>query len=560
MEEISPVLGIISDFNTDNLIGAFKSNNANDLKLVSAGFGQVSQILLDRNSLFWEKAPKYALVWTRPEVVCDSYRRALEYEYIDLKEILEEVDNYCILLNNLAENVDAALIPCWVDPRMNNLDILIRYKSNYGSEALLLEMNRRLIQNLSKDVFYILDSKKWLQAGGRSAYQPKLWAMAKIPFSNEVFKEAANDICHSIIGIRGQSKKLLILDLDDTLWGGIVGDVGWKNLKLGGHDPIGESFVEFQKKLKGLARSGIILGIVSKNEEHIALEAIKNHPEMVLSLDDFAGWKINWNDKAQNVAELVDDLNLGLDSVIFIDDNPVERARVRESLTDVFVPEWPTNKLLYSQALASIGMISRQRLTEEDSDRTKMYASERTRNKLKKNVGSLEEWLKSLDMSVIIDDLSDVNFSRTWQLLNKTNQMNLATRRLSERELRDWASVPNKKIWIVQVSDKFGDSGITGIISLCIAGSQATLVDFILSCRVMGRQVEKIMLLKAIDCCKELGIRKLKVEYKPTPKNLPCYRFFKEVLTQEQENIFFWELSDELTRPNHVKIVDNTWN
>src|SRR5262249_53417094 len=158
------------------------------------------------------------------------------------------------------------------------------------------------------------------------------WYLGKIPFSNDVFKDAVSDVKTAIRGLSGQSKKLVILDLDDTLWGGIVGDIGWQDLVLGGHHPIGESLVDFQKELKALKNRGILLAVVSKNEESIALEAIRNHPEMVIKERDLVGWRINWNDKAANIADLVRELNIGLDSVVFVDDNPVERARVREAL------------------------------------------------------------------------------------------------------------------------------------------------------------------------------------------------------------------------------------
>jgi len=178
--------------------------------------------------------------------------------------------------------------------------------------------------------------------------------MGKLAFGNEVFKEAVKHVKSSLRGIRGKARKIVILDLDDTLWGGIVGDLGWRDLNLGGHDPVGEAFVDFQKTLKSLLNRGIILGIVSKNEESVALDALQNHPEMVLRPDDFAGWKINWSDKAMNIVELVAELNLGLDAVVFIDDNPVERACVKETLPDVLVPEWPEDRMLYKKALLDL--------------------------------------------------------------------------------------------------------------------------------------------------------------------------------------------------------------
>ena len=188
---------------------------------------------------------------------------------------------------------------------------------------------------------YPLDTGRWLAATGAGAFNPQLWYMGKVPFANAVFQEAAADIRAGLEALSGRSRKLIVLDLDDTMWGGIVGDVGVEQIKLGEHDPIGEAFVDFQNTLRTRRNRGILLAIVSKNEHDIAMQAIAEHLEMVLRPHDFVGWRINWRDKAQNILELVEELNLGLQSVVFIDDNPAERARVAEALPEALVPDWP---------------------------------------------------------------------------------------------------------------------------------------------------------------------------------------------------------------------------
>ena len=212
-----------------------------------------------------------------------------------------------------------------------------------------MQINLRLLESLAgAPAIHPLWAEKWIQLAGPTAFNHRLWYLGKIPFSNEVFKVAARDLKAALRGLNGQAKKVVILDLDDTLWGGIVGDAGWEGLILGGHDPAGEALVDFQRELKALTRRGILLAIVSKNEESIAMEAIAKHPEMVLKLSDFAGWRINWKDKAENIIDLMAELNLGLDSAVFIDDNPVESARVREALPKVCVPEWPSRQAALS--------------------------------------------------------------------------------------------------------------------------------------------------------------------------------------------------------------------
>jgi FkbH-like protein len=267
-----------------------------------------------------------------------------------------------------------------------------------------------------------------MKTAGLPASAHRAWYLGKMAAPRGILEEAAADIKAAMLGLTGGARKLLVLDLDDTLWGGIVGDIGWEGLRLGGHDAEGEAFVDFQKAIKSLKRRGIVLGIVSKNEESIALEAIASHPEMVLRQDDFVAWKINWQDKARNIAELAQALNLGLQSVVFIDDNPVERARVREALPEVLVPEWPEDKLLYPSTLLRLGCFDTPALSKEDLERTRMYAEEQQRERLQQQVGSIEEWLMTLGLQVQAEPLKPVNLARSTQLLNKTNQLNLSRR------------------------------------------------------------------------------------------------------------------------------------
>ncbi len=279
---------------------------------------------------------------------------------------------------------------------------------------------------------------------------------------------------------------------------------------------------------------------------------------MVLRQDDFAGWRINWQDKAQNIVDLVGDLNLGLQSVVFIDDNPVERARVREALPEVLAPEWPADKMLYKSSLLSLNCFDTLAVSQEDLARSKMYVSERKRKSLKDKVSSLDDWLATLEMKVELNELNAVALSRTAQLLNKTNQMNLSTRRMTEQQLSDWAGQPGHKLWTFRVSDKFGNSGLTGIVSLDIKNKEARIVDFILSCRVMGRKVEEAMLFTVIDYAGSIGLEKITAKYLPTPKNSPCLQFFKDSgLKASAGDLFTWDVKNSFQLPPHISLVKN---
>ncbi len=312
----------------------------------------------------------------------------------------------------------------------------------------------------------------------------------------------------------------------------------------------------FQRNLKALSRRGILLAIVSKNEESVAIEAIAKHPEMVLKLDDFAAWRINWKDKAANIIDLMGELNLGLDSAVFIDDNPVERARAREALPQLFVPEWPSDKRLYTQTLLSLDCFDRPSVTDEDRQRTRMSAVDRERKESKLQLGNLDEWLATLKTIVRVEELNQHNLPRAAQLLNKTNQMNLSTRRMSEADFHTWAREKNRRAWTFRVSDKFGDSGLTGILSIELNGSRARIIDFVLSCRVMGRKIEEAMLSVAIDCARTAGIKEVYANYCQTPKNKPCHGFFQRSgLTCQGGNTFVWDATQAYPLHGAVRLA-----
>ena len=305
-----------------------------------------------------------------PEGVLEAIRELLDCCPVNEKDLNGQVDVFSAALLRASKRTRAMFVPTWVIPPFHQTQGLLDLSSDSGVARALMQINMRLLQTLDGvPTVHPLWTDKWIQLAGPTAFNQRLWYLAKIRFSNDVFKAAASDLKGALRGSGGQAKKVIILDLDDVLWGGTVGETGWQGITLGGHDPAGEAFVDFQRALKALTRRGILLAIASKNEESVAIEAIAKHPEMVLKMDDFAGWRINWQDKAENIVGLMAELNLGLDSAVFIDDNPVQRARVREALPQLFVPEWPSDKRLYTEALLSLDCFNRPSVTEEDRQR-----------------------------------------------------------------------------------------------------------------------------------------------------------------------------------------------
>jgi FkbH-like protein len=513
---------LISDFTIDPLVAALRDADP-PLAAHVAPFGAVVQTLLDPP----DTGRDFAVVWTRPEQLLASVGAALDARPVDLEELHAEVDRFAAQVTSGLAGFRCVLVPTWTMPTWNRGRGLTDLRPG-GLAWAVANANARLMESLATSTHVlVVDAQRWLATVGERAYSERLHYLAKIPFDDRVFAEAAADIAAAWRSVSGAARKLVVLDLDNTLWGGVVGDDGWEGLRLGGHDAVGEAFVDFQRGLKSLQRRGVLLGIASKNEEHVALEAIDRHASMVLRRDDFVGWRIDWNDKGANIAALAADLNLGLQSVVFIDDNPHERARIRDALPEVLVPDWPEDPAEFVKALASLRCFDTAAVTAEDRDRTAMYAAEQQRAAMRTEVGSLDDWLQDLGIVVRVEPLGPANLPRATQLLNKTNQMNLRTRRMTSSELATWPEPGRRTTWCVSVSDRLGDAGLTGIVSVEADGQEAELVDFVLSCRVMGRRVEDTMLHLACLQAAQLGAGRLTATLVPTEKNAPCARFFE---------------------------------
>jgi FkbH-like protein len=544
---------LISDFNIQNLAATLSHGDGEpSVEVSTAPFGQVVQVLSENVAA----KPDFAVAWTQPQSVLGEVNRVLEGLPSDLIVLDRQVDGYCELLTKFAQGTSLLMVPTWVVPISRQghggQDLL----GGTGITRVVMHANNRMVDRLSGHVNIVpLNAARWMELAGGKGFSPRLWYSSKTPFSSDVFTSAARDVKSTLAGMLGLSRKLVVLDLDDTLWGGIVGDLGWESIVLGGHDADGEALVDFQRELKRLLHRGITLAIVSKNQADIALKVVDEHPEMVLRRSDFAAWRINWNDKAANIVEIAKELNLGLDAIVFIDDNPAERDRVRQALPRVLVPDWPSDKRLYPQALLGLDCFNNLRVTEEDRQRSAMYAEERQRAELKAEIGSVDSWLASLGMQLTTTRVEPSTMARASQLLNKTNQMNLSTRRLSEADLVEWSGRVGNKLWLFRVKDKFGDSGICGIASATIEADRVDVVDFILSCRVMGRNVEEEMLRVVINWARRVGADEVRLQYRSTEKNRPCLEFLlRSGLENPQAGVFLWKCDQDYPAQSHIQV------
>lgn len=541
---------ILADFTAD-LLKPLLLKHLPGSEVTVAPYGQVFQGLKEHPA-----ATETLVVFSRIENTLPSFQALSQFDPVDKAALDRDVDYFASELREAARHQETVLVFSWSIPLGMRGHGMADYRPGQGLRYAVNRANNRLADQLA-DVnnVFLLDIERVLINFDAPKTNARFWYAGKVPFTLPFFEVCAREIAAAIHGLSGTSRRLIVVDLDNTLWGGILGDVGWEGLKLGGHDHVGEAHVDFQRALKALTRRGIILALASKNYENNALEAIEKHPEMVLRKDDFACWRINWQDKAQNIIEIAKAVNLGLASVVFLDDNPAERARVREALPDVLVPEWPEDPTDYTRALHALTCFDLPALSEEDKKRAAMFVEERARQELQQNAGSEEDWLRSIDMKVQIAPLNSANQARIVQLFNKTNQFNLATRRANENELATWVAAGDRYLWGFRVSDRFGDTGLTGIVTLDVRGEEAEVVDFIMSCRVMGRKIEEAMLGVALAKAAERGAKLGFARFQPTKRNQPMLEFLKRSgLSEDEENLYRWNLESAYPQPDFLTI------
>ena len=363
--------------------------------------------------------------------------------------------------------------------------------------------------------------------GYRAAVDDRLWHLARAPLSPSAMRETARVQAGFMRAIAGLARKCLVVDLDNTLWGGVVGEVGRDGVALGMGGYPGSAYWHFQLTIRQLLRRGVLLAINSKNNPDDALEVLQGHPAMVLRPSDFAAVRINWLDKPSNMVDIAKELNIGIDSMVFVDDEPTERAKMRQALPEVLTLEMPGDPVFFSRVLLDSGAFDRVSFTDEDQRRGLMYHEQQARGRLQGSTASLEDFLCSLDMEIAIRTLDAASFARAVDLIHKTNQFNLTSRRHSASVLRQFMEDDAYGVFTLRVSDRFGDNGTVGIAIVQLQETRAVIDTLLLSCRVIGRTVETAFLAYLADWARARGVEDLEGEFIATPKNAPaadCYR------------------------------------
>jgi FkbH-like protein len=359
---------------------------------------------------------------------------------------------------------------------------------------------------------------------GKDAWcNPSLWHHSKQEISPSQAPLYGEHLARILAAVRGLSHKCLVLDLDNTLWGGVIGDDGLAGIQLGQGSALGEAFQAFQRYVKALKDRGIILAVCSKNDEANALEPFLKHPEMVLKREDISAFVANWENKATNLEHIAKQLNIGLDALVFFDDNPVERGLVRALTPAVAVPEVPEDPAYYIRCLTSASYFEAVSFSSDDFQRTAQYLSNQQRQALQSTAHSIEGYLEQLQMEMVVAPIDEVTLPRATQLINKSNQFNLTTRRYTQAQVQDLAADPNTVDLQIRLKDSFGDNGLISVVlakPMINSGETVLHIDtWLMSCRVLGRQVEQAVLNVLVEQAYQRGYSILQGEYLQTAKN-----------------------------------------
>jgi len=531
-------------------------------KIIYSGYDQIVQEALSQQGVLGDK-PDLILVFTYLETM--SHCLACGFQALSEKAINEEQariqDEISATMQGLRSQTEAPVLWHSFETPVNRAFGVMDTQKDNGQSAVIKSLNEFTRSLFSDDNNAFLVDMDLLKerVGAKAFYDPRYWHLSKAPYSREALEAIASEQGKFIRNFVGKTKKCLVLDCDNTLWGGIVGEDGIPSLKLGKSYP-GSAYWEFQQEIVNLYHQGVILAICSKNNEEDVWRVFNEHPDMLLKEEQIAAFRIDWSDKATNVRELSGELNIGLDSMVFVDDSPFEISLVESELPQVETILLPQGKSAeYRNLLASCGLFDSLTLSSEDKSRGAMYRAETLRKKSKAKTPNLKEYYLTLEMEVVIEPANDFTIPRIAQLTQKTNQFNLTTRRYTELEIRTFAQSEEHDLICLKLSDRFGDSGITGVCLIRYDSLEAEFDLFLLSCRVLGRGVEEALLAGALELIRARGQAVAKGVYIPTQKNKqtePFYETHGATRDSSENTVFVFDLEKTTKKaPDYFKKI-----
>jgi FkbH-like protein len=534
-------IALLGDSATQFLIQALRGTGYEcgyNLELWEADFNQIERQVFDPSSELYEFNPELVIVFHSSHKLLGKYNKLKPEQYSSLASSqLELVENIC---NTVNENLKAKII--YYNYSEIDDSVFGNYANKIESSFLfqLRKLNYELMQFAARQTsFYLVDiSTIQNQVGKNAFFQTSVYINTEMVLSLDVLPLIAAKTVDLIAAMYGKFKKCLILDLDNTTWGGIIGDDGLENIQIGSLG-IGKAFSEFQYWVKKLKNRGVILAVCSKNTEHIAKEPFEKHPDMVLHLEDIAVFVANWENKADNIRQIQSILNIGFDSMVFLDDNPFERNMVRENVPQVTVPELPEDPADYLEYLYTLNLFETVSFSNEDAERTKQYQVEAQRTVLQKSFANEDEFLQSLNMLSVVEPFNKFNTPRVAQLSQRSNQFNLRTVRYTEADIEQLAAAEDYFTFTFDLADKFGNNGLICVIILKKEDEQTLFIDtWFMSCRVLKRGMENFTLNTIADFAKEKGFSVIKGEYIATAKNEMVKDHYEKLGFYAKDN--FW--------------------
>jgi FkbH-like protein len=539
-------LAILASSTVDHLapairVAGFRRRLMMDIHV--GAYGQYRQDLLDLHSSLHQFAPQFVLFSITARDTIAAVPLTAPTAEVD-ETIARSIQELRLLWRNARENFNATII------QQTFLDVTESVFGSYdrlvpgAPTQVIRQLNDQLSKAAAQDSVLLLDVARASERDGIDVwFDTGNWLHGKLEIAPEAAILYGDMVARVVAAQRGLSKKCLVFDLDNTLWGGVIGDDGLEGLVLGEGSAVGEAHLALQRHAKQLKERGIILAVCSKNDPVIAEAAFNDHPEMLLRRSDISTFVANWNDKAENLKGIAARLNIGLDSMVFVDDNPVERARIRQSLPMVAVPELPKDVAHYVRCLADAGYFEAVTFTSEDRQRTEQYAANADRQSLFELSGSLDDFLQNLQMSVVFGSFGAADLPRVTQLFNKTNQFNTTTRRYSAEEVAHFAAAEQMVTLQFRLLDKYGDNGLVSAMILRPDSKQLEIFEidnWVMSCRVFGRQLEYEAMNIAVEQVRRRGGKALRADYIPTPKN--------GVISELYSSLGFYTLNDTTPR------------
>lgn len=510
-------IAVLGDFSTQLFVQALRGwgiERGVEFQVYEADIGQIDMQIMDASSELYDFQPEFVVVLPSP---LNQHKRFAESDAEHRGRVASDFLSwisrlYISVLDNSKAKLIVSNLPLFDDGVFGNYGNKVRQSWPHMSRLI----NSHLMQYAAgADNIFIADFDL---IRIQPVYDMRMKVNADMDFSLDFLSQATRSVSDIVLAAKGAVKKCVIVDLDNTLWGGVIGDDGMEHIQIG-ELGIGKAFSNLQRWLKQLKERGIILCVCSKNTEEIAFEPFDKHPEMILHREDIAVFVANWESKVNNIRHIQKVLNIGFDAMIFLDDNPVEREVIRENIVGITVPELPEDPADYWPYLCSLNLFETASFSEEDVVRTKLYQEEAGRTEFQKSFQDEEGFLKSLDMKCATQPFDVFSIPRIAQLTQRSNQFNLRTVRYTEAEIKKIVSSPDYFTCSFSLRDKFGDYGLIAAIILQARGRELFIDTWIMSCRVLKRGMENFTMNKLVEIARANGFSKISGEYLPTAKN-----------------------------------------